>query len=366
MSQPRKRVLFLIPSMICGGAQRVFSILLRRLDRNRFEPHLAVLEAGGAYWGEIPQDVVVHELGVSRVRYAAPAVVRLVRKVRPDAVLSTLLHVNLTLAAVKPLLPRNTRVLLRETVLTSAIFQPQADDPRTWRWLLRRLYRKADKVICLSRSMSDDLAEHFGVPRDMLVCIHNPLDVQRIRESVGGATNPFGGGGPHLVSVGRLALQKGHDVLLEAMPETLKHLPSATLTIIGGGPMAAELTARAQQLGLEHAVRFAGEQENPWKWVKHADLFVLPSRWEGMPNAVLEALALGTPVVATDCPGAMREVQREVPELVLVPPEDPAALARAMVAQCSGPGMPRRLENAEQRLSGFSVEKIVEEYSALF
>ncbi len=105
MSRTRKRVLFLIPSLVGGGAERVFTILLRHLDRDRFEPQLAVLESGGAYTGDVPDDVKIHDLRVQRVRYAMPSLIRLIWKVRPDTIVSTLGHLNVAISMLRYLLP---------------------------------------------------------------------------------------------------------------------------------------------------------------------------------------------------------------------------------------------------------------------
>src|SRR5437764_14236699 len=113
MKAERKRVLFLVPSLIGGGAQRVFSILLRHLDRSRFEPHIVMVQATGVYLQDIPQDVVVHDLNISRVRYAAPGIVRTIWKIKPHTVLSTLGHVNLSLIDVKLLPARGNTQLIR-------------------------------------------------------------------------------------------------------------------------------------------------------------------------------------------------------------------------------------------------------------
>src|SRR5713101_6540189 len=150
MNAERRRVLLLVPSLIHGGAQRVISTLLRHLDRERFEVHLALLEAKGVYLADVPDDVIVHDLKVGRVRYSLPSIVKLVWKVRPRTVLSTLVYLNLALLLARPLLPRRTRVVVRESTAPAAFLSQETRHPRLWEWMIRRLYRKADKVVCLS------------------------------------------------------------------------------------------------------------------------------------------------------------------------------------------------------------------------
>ena len=365
MTPRRKKVLLLVPCLGGGGAERVFSMLLRHLDRSRFEPHLALLKAGGAFLEDIPKDVVIHDLKASRVRYAVPRIVRLVWKIRPQTLLSTMGHLNLALILAKPLLPAGIRLLVRETAVASAILVEEARHPWLWIWLYRRLYRRANAVVCLSNSMVEDLVEHFGLPREKLVRIYNPVDTQRVRELAKIGANPYYGPGPHLVTAGRMTRQKGFDVLLNAMSAVLEHFPSARLAILGEGPLRSQLTEQTERLGLTGVVQFLGFQQNPWRYIKHADLFVLPSRYEGLPNVLLETLTLGTPVVATDCVGATREVQESGAEMVLVPLGDPTALAEAIVSVCSR----RRgysMETSQPALDLFDLDRVVEEYAALF
>ncbi len=367
MTAQRRKVLFLIPSLVGGGAERVFSMLLCHLDRNRFEPHLAILQAEGAYLRDIPRDVVVHNLRVSRVRYALPSILRLVWKLRPQTLLATLPHLNLALILAKSFLPRGTRLLVREAAIVSAVLQEEKTDPRFWAWLYRHLYGRADAVVCLSDSMVEDLVVNFRLPREKLVRIYNPVDIERVRQLGGIGENPYAGAGPYLVAAGRLCRQKGFDVLLETMPMVLESLPGAQLAILGEGPLQSELTEQAQRLGLNDKVRFLGFQQNPWPWLKHADLFVLPSRYEGLSNVLLEALALGTPVVASDCPGGIREVQDCAGGIAVVPVGDPRALASAIIAVCRRQKFPAsHVTSNHSILSRFDLKQVVGEYSKLF
>jgi Glycosyltransferase Family 4 len=196
MTTVRKKVLLLIPTLKGGGAERFFSILLRHLDRTWFEPHLALLRAEGEYLRDLPDDVKVHDLECSRGRYAPPGLVRLVWKLRPQAVLSTSPQANMALTLSVPFLPHGTRVLLSEDSMPSASLKDGVAHPRIWTWLYRHLYKRADKVVCLCDAMMDDLALHFDVPRENLMRIYYPVDLQRVRELADSQGNPYAGPGP--------------------------------------------------------------------------------------------------------------------------------------------------------------------------
>lgn len=365
MSTQRVKVLFLLPSLEGGGSERVFSILLRHLDRARFEPHLAVLRAQGSYLENIPSDVTVHELKASRVRYAVPGIVKVIRKIRPRTVLSTLGHMNLALTIAKPFLPNDTRILIREAAMPSWVLPNLTQHPKAWASLYKILYLRADKIVCLSDAMVEDMAVNFQLPRTKLVRIYNPVDVDNVRRLAACGESPYSGPGPHLLGAGRLSPEKGFDLLLSAMSIVHKRLPQADLTILGEGPLAGELSAQAERLGLRDAVRFAGFLANPWPHFKHASVLVLPSRFEGLPNVALEALALETPVVAFDCPGGIGELRAACPGLVAVRPQDPLALAEAVVSICAN-GAARGARDSSSALAEFNVAQIVTEYSDLF
>jgi glycosyltransferase involved in cell wall biosynthesis len=365
MNAERRRVLFVIPGLQGGGAQRFVSTLLRHLDRGCIDPHLAVLEAKEDLKQFLPPDVVVHNLKSSRIRYALPAIVRLVRKINPGVVLSTLSAANLALILGRAWFPSGTRVLVREASLASVALKDQRN-PLLWEWLYRRCYKRADAVICSSDSMAEDLVTHFGVPRTKVVRIYNPIDVKMVRDMADRGGNPFVGAGPHLVAAARLSREKGLDILLAAMPAVLACHPGAQLTVLGEGPLWNELRDQADKLNLTQVVHFLGFQRNPWSYLRHADLFVLPSRYEGLPNVLLEALALGTPVVAADCPGAIREVHPLSQGMTLVPPENPAALARSIIEFCRAPRQSRSLrEPFDASLDRFDLKNIVDEYCVL-
>jgi len=368
MIPSRKKVLFLVPSFAAGvgGAERVITILLRHLDHSRFECHLALVGEGRAFLEDVPLEVTVYHLGVSRMRYCVPAVVGLIRQLRPDTILSTVIYLNAMLMLARPFLSGRPRILLREASIPSAFLVQGARYPRILKWMYRRLYPRADQIICLCDAAIDDMVEHLGINRDKLMRIYNPVDVEMVRRLVEDAESSYNGPGPHVMAMGRLQREKAFDVLLRAFSSVLKAFPQAQLAILGEGPLETQLKEQAVGLSIGHSVTFSGFQKNPWPYVKHADLFVLASRFEGLPNALLEALAFGVPVVATDCPGGVREIQRSAPEIVLVPPEDHAALAAGIVATLSKPKSERpSSQQVAESLSDFDLQHIVREYSQL-
>lgn len=333
-AQRRLRLLVLIPTLYGGGAERVIVTVLKGLDRSTFETILAVVDLTGAkYRGEIPADVELVDLACGRVRSALAPIRALIRERRPDVVLSTLAHLNLALALVRPLLPEGPRYIARESAVISETLKASRW-PRAWRWVYRLVYRRFDAVICQSRYMYDDLVNHFGLPPHRGVVINNPLDIERVRSLAGQERERLPGDhlpgrSPlQLVAAGRLSREKGFDILLDALAQVRSR--SFVLTLLGEGPLLVQLQEQARRLGLEAHVRFAGFQGNPFPYFRRADAFVLSSRTEGFPNVVLESLACGTPVIALPGPGGTAEILEGLSGCVIVDAVESTALARAI------------------------------------
>ncbi|HEV2992044.1 MAG TPA: glycosyltransferase [Candidatus Angelobacter sp.] len=372
-SNPRKKIVFLIGSLAGGGAERVFVTLLRHLDRSYFEPHLVLLRAGGEFACQVPRDVAIHTLRGGQQRRTPLgllllmwSLIQLLWKIRPRIVLSTG-RINLMLALARPLLPRGTKLLIRECSVLSVRLKTDTRYPNLWRWLYKRLYRRADNVVCPSDSMVKDMTEQFHLPHQQPMRIYNPIDLDLVRELGRSGGNPYSGAGPHLVAAGRLSNEKGFDLLLAAMPKVVECLPDVRLTILGQGPLQNELAEQVKKLGLQESVSFVGFQQNPWPYLCHADLFVLPSRRESFGNVLLEALALETPAVAADCPGAIREIYGSNPSVRLVPAGNSIVLAEAIIERCrAARHEPIHAKASPDWINKFALQRIIGEYSALF
>jgi glycosyltransferase involved in cell wall biosynthesis len=366
MTSPRKRVLFLVPTLSGGGAERVVVTLLQHLDRTHFDAHLALVEAVGPLVKEVPVDIPIHDLKAKRVRRALPGIIRLSRKLEPHVLHPVMGELNLATVFLRSFMPPGVRVLLREDTSPSALNAQGRKHSLYWNWLYRRLYPRADRIICVGDYVLDDLADNFGIPRSKLARIYNPVDLDLTRRLAAAGGNPYSGQGPHLVAAGRLAREKGFDVLLDAMPRVRAAISGADLTILGEGPLRWDLQAQRERLGLAGVIHLTGFQPNPHPYFKHADLLVLPSRYEGFGLVAIEALAVGTPVVASDCPGALREILADCPLARLVPPSNPKALAETIISACnSAQGELQPDQMLPVFLSQFDVKTVMRDYEKL-
>ncbi|HET7873038.1 MAG TPA: glycosyltransferase [Terriglobales bacterium] len=361
-----RRVLFIVPAFTkgAGGAERVITTVLRHLDRSDLECHLATLQAGTGFLNDVPDGVVIHKLDVSRMRYLIGPILRLAHRIKPQTIISTVSYANVPLLVARALLPRGTRVVIREATTPSAFLKHEAVNPALWKFFYRFVYPRADRIVCLSEAMRQEFNERFGIGTEKLVHIYNPVDQARIRADAAAAPNPYCGEGPHIVAAGRLRREKGFDLLIDALPLVRRDVPGAQVTILGEGPEARALKEQVRGLGLDSAVHFAGFQQNPFNYFTHADVFVLPSRLEGMPNALLEALALDTPVVATECVEAIRELHAIDDRIVTTKSENPEVLARAIVGVLRDYPTPRQRSlqsarggrgRAEHRAEGWAI-----------
>jgi glycosyltransferase involved in cell wall biosynthesis len=302
--------LFVLPSLRAGGAERVASLLLRHLDSSLFDLHLAMVQAEGPYLHELPDHVTLHNLHAERVSRSLLPLVKTVRQLQPDVVMSSMSHMNVAASLVRPTWPNQTRLVLRETATCDQILS-------TRRWgrlraaVFSQQYRRAEAIICQSEFMQDDLRRHFALPTDAMVVIPNPIDFDSIATAAE-ADNPFPTEGPNIVALGRLAPVKNHARLLRAVPSLLEKQPTANVWLLGAGPLQPTLMDLRRDLGIESHVHFAGFQANPFPWLRHADLFVLCSLNESSPNALLEAFACGCPTVSTVHPGGTREIHERL------------------------------------------------------
>lgn len=358
-----------IPELDSGGPDRVIYELLCGLPRDRFRLQLILQKAGGRLFDRLPEDIDVAVIGDGR-RYPALAYRRAIGRLRPELVMTTL-RMNATAGFAKtffghpPILVArqanaiavNFKELREKSPLKQSIAQP----------IITHAMTRADAMVAQSLDMAAELRSE--VPAGVQVeTIGNPVSIADIdadhAQQKAGAALP--NGTPSLVAVGRLMPQKGFDVLIDALPQVLAVHPGAQLTIYGDGPDRASLERRAAERGVFGAICFAGQSAHVLAQVAAADVYISSSRYEGFSNAILEAMALGSTVVATDCPGATREMIADGQSGFLVPVENSGGLAegilRALSAAGEGIGDAARASVA----STYDREAICRRYADLF
>jgi glycosyltransferase involved in cell wall biosynthesis len=327
------RVLVLVPHLGGGGAEKVAALLAGGLSKNKYDVHLGLITQSEPGPNPFPPWVSLHLLGARRVRSGTIPLLLLIRRIRPSVILSGAAHLNFLVLLLRPFYLRKTRVLVRQDSTVSSVLS-FGSVPWYTSFLYRVLYRRADHIICQSRAMADDLSRELRIEKERIVVLANPVDLDAIRAAAT-ATSPSAlgwvGPGPHLLAVGRLAPEKGFDLLLEALVTVREHFPRAEMIIAGAGSEEAALKARCRSLGLDGAVRLPGFVQRPYMFFAGASLFVLSSRHEGMPNALLEAAAGGLPIVATPASGGIVDFLRNRPHAWITPGISSAALASTLL-----------------------------------
>jgi glycosyltransferase involved in cell wall biosynthesis len=322
-------------AFIGGGAQRDMVLLCNALAAKGVAVTFLVLRDEGPLRPLLDPAIPVIEIGAHKLRYAIPALRRAIRDLAPAAVVSSEASFNLcTLIAVRTL-PRQDRatVILREAGSPSiAQYRDPYRQHRIAYRILRRFYRYADRIITLTAGARDDLVRNFSVPEQIVsVMRSNAVVPAAIARRLAQWDGESGRTRDLIVSIGRLSPEKDHRTLLRAVSLLPAERPWR-LAIVGEGPERAALEALAHQLGIAAQVIFTGPVADPFPWMMQARVAVCSSLYEGLGNAIIEALACGTPVVSTDCPYGPREILQDGRYGTLTPTGDAAAMAEAVAA----------------------------------
>jgi len=357
------KILYHITELDIGGAERVLWSLSVALAGKGHTVEVACLTGHGEVGEWLARDgIKVHFLDakVSRPWSVLGALRRVVRGLKPDVLHNFLFHANLA----------GRYVGWRERVPAVVCAVRVEDVERPWRlWFDGWTHRMMHAETCVSESARQFTFRRSGIPLEKLVAIPNAVDVSRFDLERGAFRSELGlaEGIPLIASAGRLERQKGTTILLDSTAAVLRDCPEARLVLVGDGPDKASLKAQAEKLGIEGSTHFLGWRPDIPQVLVDADMFVLASRWEGMPNVVLEAMAARRPVVATAVGG--------IPELVvpsetglLVEPGDATGLSEAMAGVLADPERSREMGEAGRRRAEdeFSLGRMVGRYEELY
>jgi len=332
MKTSKKRLALFLPGLYEGGAERVMLNLAAGVVARGHPVDLVLARAEGPYMPQIPDGVRLVDLKAPRVLSSVPALTTYLRRERPAAMLSAL-YANLVAVWARKLCGFPKRLVLTEHNTLAAVVRHKTD----LRWqaypsLARQFYPWADAIIAVSGAVASELVKTAALSTERVQVVHNPIVTPELMTK---ANMPLDhpwfavGGPPVILSIGRLTEQKAFDVLIRAFALVRKNQP-ARLLILGDGEERPALEALITNLGLGADVSLAGFVQNPYPYLLRSKVFVLSSRWEGLPTVLVEALCLGAPIVATDCPGGSREILQDGRFGDLVPVENPFRLAEAI------------------------------------
>lgn len=349
-----------------GGAEKMMVRLANRLAETGDAVELVLLTSGGDNRRFVAPGVAVVELGSRRTLGAFGPLRRHLRARRPDGILSVLTHVNVVAALVCASLGCSGRLTVseRNTFSLDRLVNP-ALAMRLAYALAPLLYRLLpNPVVAVSQGVAADLVAHTWVRPGDVLALPNPVVTPELLESARcPPAHPWlqEKPAPVVVAMGRLAPQKGFDLLLQAFARVRAGV-DCRLVIFGEGALRGELQAQAERLRLDGCVDFPGYCGQPLAEIARADLFVLSSRFEGSPNALVEAMAVGVPVLAFDCPHGPREILGGEAAAGLIPAFDIEALSRAMAERLVCPPGEAERREIRARVDGYRAEVSGERY----
>lgn len=352
-----------LPALLAGGASLATVRIAEGLAGRGLRTDLLLTKAEGYYLGSVPEDVRVIDFGAWHTVTSLPRLLGYLRRERPDVLIAVLRSsIAVALIAKRFFAPGVATVALQQTEL-SGEFGDGGFASRMLMRVMERLLPSADAVVAVSHAVADDLRRRAPAASRLVRTIRNPVVGP---ELAGKAAEPvehrwFGDPEtPTILSVGRLDIQKDYFTLLRAFTALSESRP-ARLLILGEGPDRDRLTALARRLGIAERVDMPGFVSNPLACMARAQVFVLSSRFEGLPTVLIEAMACGVPVVSTDCAGA-GEILEGGKWGRLSPVGDPRALARTIAETLDNPLAPEVLV---ARAGAFSRETAIDRYMDL-
>lgn len=339
-----RRVALFVASLRGGGAERIIVNLAKGFAAEGLEVDLLLAQREGPYLNEIPAAVRVVDLRAPRVLLSLPRLVRYLRQEKPLTLISAVNHANVVALWAKRLAGVSTRTVVTvHNTLSSSTDNAWNRRQRLLPRLITAFFPWADEIVAVSEGVADDFAQTAGLPRERIRVIYNPVigpELKQLAEEP--LLHPWFALGepPVFLGIGRLAAQKDFPTLLRAFSRIRQRCPERPmrLMILGEGRERPQLEALVQTLGLEDSVALPGFVSNPFSYLKHSGAFVLSSLWEGLPTVLIEALALGVPIVAVDCKSGPFEILEGGKYGRLVPVGDAEALADAMLESLTEPG----------------------------
>jgi len=293
-------IVFVLPTLHAGGAERVMSFLSQNLNKSRFESTLVVVghEQNSKY---TISNIPVIFLNKDRVAFSTISLFKVLRKLKPDVVISSIAHINTLMALISVVLPK-TKFIGREANVLSVVQNYKKDSKRLGNFISPSLsYKLLDLILCQSVDMYNDMHENYNIPKHKLKVINNPITHNFVLKDI----KPLSQEGVKFITVAALKKQKGHERILKILAKL--NIPFH-YTMIGSGGEEQVLFKLIEDLGLKSKITHIPYTSEVTKYLSESDFFLQGSYVEGFPNALIESCAVGTPILAFDAPGGLNEI----------------------------------------------------------
>lgn len=356
-----------IPNLVGGGAERVNLNLAEQFKRSGHEVEFVLLKARGELLDQTEVQFPIHALNVKRFRQAVVPLAHYLRERTPNALLAAMWPLTGVAGAAIRLARGRTRLLASEHTDFRMAVSIRRGERLAMRHLGNWFYQPCHRVVAVSNGVAESLCEVARIPRSKIEVIHNPVQTDPnglVGDQDLAAISGWLAGQIRLIAVGSLKKPKGFDVLLHALAK-LRQRQDARLLILGEGPLRMELEQLSVELGISDDVWLPGFRPNPGAFLRHANVFVLSSNWEGFGNVIVEALSAGLPVVSTDCRSGPAEILENGKYGTLVPVGDPVALSnaieKALAAPISSDILRRRAEDFAPEIAAAAYLRLLTE-----
>lgn len=355
-----KHTAFFLPTLHGGGAEKVVLALTNGFIERGISVDLILINIEGEYLNQINPEVNVIDLKQTRALNAVIPLVKYLQEFKPSVLISHMSRANLAAIIAKTCARVDTSLILVEHNTLSAT-QSKLFRAKLFPFFMKLLYPKAEKIIGVSQAASRDLEKSLSLKAGSITTIYNPVvdnalglkAKQSLKHQWLAPGSP-----PVFLTVGRLTEQKDFYTAINAFAMVRKKIPSR-LIILGEGELRPQIEELIYTLDIAQDVHMAGFVQNPYAYMSQAAAFILSSRWEGLGNVLIEAMACGTPVISTDCPHGPKEILEDGKYGPLVPVGDANALANAMQKILETPIDRERLI---ERANYFSVQSAITQY----
>jgi len=327
----KQKIVFFLPDLNGGGAERVAVNILRQLDLDTFSISLILVQKMGEYLDMIPESIDIIDLKMKKTMFSIYKLRTIIKNLEPDIVYSTLYRTSIALDLSLMGIKKKPMIILRNPNSPKLTLESKSLSPMM-KFLLEKSYRNADFVLAQTPEMKEEISYYYDIKKEKIKVFLNPIDSENIDNNVKNIQSPFIEDKINIVAAGRLAYEKGFDVLLKSLKLVIKKNDKYFLHIIGKDVGEEKnLIKLVDSLNLAKYVKFWGFQKNPYQFFYFSDLYVLSSRREGLPNTVLENLYLQKPIVATNCIPFMYDLIDNGKNGFIVDVEDSEALADSIL-----------------------------------